>query len=495
MLHFHLKKPFIFLLVILIILLIPMEAYVSGSFGEFYGEKNYLVSYDNQRHKIYTRDTDVDALYREFQKEFFADITSKTERINRLLEDAKKKGIPLINIDLELPNLEVKNNAELSMVSRASYPLIINFPIERQNRGGIYNFMFALSSSIKKTDGKWFLEQLHNLFVSSSNSEVLSDKIKPEQYKLPKVTVFKTNYALYAGGHFKTKGEVTLYYKEQLLIIMNTVAPVVEKYAGQANFEKDVKIKVFPIAEALKKSKRSESSAFNPLGPIHDHGKGVDFFRPRYGNQNFMVTALFAVPKDNWGDLGNNITILLKQNLVSETDQMRSFRIDTLLIKLKAERINSRVFYDLRNYKDNRVAEALVEFIHQAERSNSDKRSALDTLTKLVGEKTSDKIVNSITSFYNNNQINDSMQKDVLLLLGAIHTEVSASNIIEIYKKSSTADTGDPYFVRQEMFRALENIGKPAIEPLKKALKDKIIENDKKRVKEIRKVIETIETP
>jgi hypothetical protein len=489
----NLTNGLILLFVLITLLGIPKEGHVSGSFSEFYGEKEYLVHYDNQRHKIYTRDTNVGELYQEFRQEFLSGMAAKAGKFDELVQKAKMKKIALAAIHLEWPEVVAKKDADVKGLSNTSYPLLLSLPVSDGQYGGLYHFKFALTAPIKEPEVKWLREQINQILYEEPREDVVIPPVDLAEYQLPSVYKHYEKHSLYLGAMFKTTGEVTTFYQKQLQKIMDNIAQVVGKDVARADFENEMEIKIILMTKALKKRGNPDASVFNPWGPMVDRLKGVEFSRPRYQNENMLISTMFATKKDGWGKIATHIPKLIGKTLQQKPEHILSVKTDTLLIKLGETNIDSNVFYELGEMKNDRVINALVEFLYADNHDSSYKSVALDALRKIVGKNTSDKIVGRVASFYQTIKSDYSMQNNVLQVFGAIPTSASSDALIGIYKVSSISDTGDPYFLRQEIFRALENIGTPAMIPLEKALKDNGIKKDEKRVKEINEVIAEIQ--
>ena len=472
----------------------PKEGHVSGSFSMAYGAKKYIVHFDNQRHKIYHPDTDIDALYAEFRTHFLGAVIAASGKMDALLKQAKAKKLPLVGIQLAWPEMPLVEYREIAMVNPASYPLIISLPVSLENYGGLYHFKFAFTEPVKAIDLKWLQEKLKAL-VTSGWRETEPKEIDLSDFHYPDAIKAYEKHALYAGVLFSVHKDMLEYYGKQLQRLLNKVGPRLQREINGKTFEKQSKINLLAMEKAFGNKNPLNSGMFNPWGPIQDDSGGVHCFRPRWQNTNAIVTALFASHENQWDLLSERATALIEKSLEIEPEHLRSIRTDLMILQLENKDHYSRYYYGPEEIDKGRMEEALAALLDNAQKGEQEKADAVERLWDLVGDHTTQNTVRDITRYYQSLENDYSTQNQAILVLAKIGTTVSAKALIELYGKTSLSDSGDSYFLRQEMLTALESTGRPAIRPLKKALAETSIKKDPVRSRELGAVLETIAQP
>ncbi len=322
------QKVFTILTVTTVVLIHPMEGHVSGSFSAVYGQEEYILSFDNQRHKIYYPGT-VKRLYQQFHQDFINSITAKQDELIHVLDTWKAKGTPVVRMNLAWPEIALINARKIDSISAGSYPLVLALPIQNPEGDGLFVFKCAIESPIEYNNLKWFTDQLQTLLFREENAEHEINELESLVY--PQAIYQRGKYALAAAAFFQTRPSALEFYTNQLQAILAKSIPALEMImSNTANAQYVAEL------EEIRKATEAENLEldwFNIEGPIVDEINTLQFFRPRFDTPNVIVTALIASKKYPATKLTDQMTDALEESQMISPDQMRSIQRDLVIMR------------------------------------------------------------------------------------------------------------------------------------------------------------------
>ncbi len=486
----------IIFLILGLILWFPGEGHVSGSFSTTWGDRYFIIHFDNQRHKIYRPETDVDGLYRQFQKNFLSMVEEQSSKRDNLFEQAGARKIPVTEIRLKWPEMVLLSPDDIELINPASYPLLLCLPVQPDNGRGLYHFKLALTGPVPARDLEWLHKELTQM-VSKNDScpdddEIPLNTIDLDDYPYVNVIQTYTGHALYAGTLFHVARDQTDFFRDQLTAWMDRIGPELNREVSCPAFEKETGAHLISMDAVFGKDQGLCSGNFNPWGPIQDEAQGISFFRPRAQSPNTIVTALFAAKTDQWGGLSERITGLLEKLTQANPEQWRSVRTDLMIMQLNGKIEGSPYYFEPDVLDKGRMESALSTLLNNSQKTKEAQRNAMDQLAYLVDQRTTGQTIQAIVQYFASPKNEYSDLAQVIQVLGKIRSTPSARALIGLYLDRPLSDSGDTYFLRQDILTALKSTGLPAITLIEEALARESIQQQPLRVEELTAVLKAL---
>ncbi len=486
----------IIFLILGLILWFPGEGHVSGSFSTTWGNRQFILHFDNQLHKIYHPGTDVDALYRQFQKNFLARVEERSFKMNALFEQAGARQIPVTEIRLKWPEMVLISPGDIELVSPASYPLLLCLPVQPDNGRGLYHFKLALTGPVPARDLEWLHKELTQMVSGNDpcpdRDEVSTKTIDLDDYPYVNVIHTYAGHALYAGTLFLVARDQAGFFRDQLKAWMDNIGPELDREVSRPAFAKETGVNLISLENIFGKGQALCSGNFNPWGPIQDEARGISFFRPRVQSPNAIVTTLFAAKTDQWGKVSERITALLEKLTQANPEQWRSVRTDLAIMQLNGKIEGSPYYFEPDVLDKGRMESALSSLLNNSQQTRDAQRNAMDQLAYLADQGTTGQTIQAMRQYVTSPKNEYSDQVQAIQVLGNIRSEPSARALVGLYTDMPFSDSGDPYFLRQEILTALEATGLPAKAPVEEALARESIRQHPLRVEELTAVLNAI---
>ena len=270
---------------------------MSGSFGETYGEEDFIVHFDNRRHKIYKSVEQADRLFSGFRHRFLWTMNRKSPALHKLLSQARAHKLPLSPVNLRWPEILIASPEELAALKPSSFPLILALVIQPDS-GGLYQIKLGMTSPPDPAKAGWLMDELKTLLEAGVAE---GTPVNLSAYARPRVIHQAERYSLYAGGLFCAKEAARQFYEAQLQALVDELAPKLDLRLASPDFEKETGTRLALLAPALAKSQRKNEDLYNPRGPAVDEEAGVEFVRPVFENGHLVLRVLTAPEQYNWG--------------------------------------------------------------------------------------------------------------------------------------------------------------------------------------------------
>lgn len=302
-------RGFLFLSVLLLFILLPREAQLSGSFEETYGEEEFIVQFDNRRHKVYRSAEQARRLFDGFRHDFFRTMNRKGPGLRALLRTARARKIPIVPVNLGWPEALLEEPFQVQKIQASSYPLILALRIEPES-GGRYHVKLAMASPPPVQQLVWLADELTRLLEADA---AMTTAVDLTAFGRPRVIRQGKLYSLYAACLFFARDEARVAYERQLAALADKAVAALERRLASPDFEKETGTRLRPIAPAMAKSRRKGDALYNPRGPAVDEEAGVEFVRPVFDNGYLVVRVLTAPEKYDWGALSMKLEAWLGQ--------------------------------------------------------------------------------------------------------------------------------------------------------------------------------------
>ena len=399
-------------LLLTIIILIPKEAYVSGSFSIQTGHQDFVLEYTSPFRISFVDQKSSNSYYEGKRKNYLRELSSLVPKLEKLFEDAKKRGITLTPVQPFMPRVKLMRPQNLLEISKDAFPLRASWA---ENNFTVFIALKKLPSDQKSW--KSFSEEFNRILKEHMKDNARSFKIMKNEgpYNIkknatPKVYGFFDHFALYIGGLFEVKDEILDQHQKEIQETFQRVAGYLQQNLDPQKLEEHGVKKIM---------KFDEDKKINPKDLPYVPQEGAEYPLVDYNDRLFETVVLLKCKEY---DRQKNYTYIRKQlKRIFEDSHSQIARREEILLKVMNRSLNLRVrmnaIYQLPWVADERALKVLAHLLNNKEESESVRHAALIILSKSVVENSSKEIWKELHIFTQNKNNNESWRREAEELL------------------------------------------------------------------------------
>jgi len=233
------------ILTIFLILLLPQEGYMSGSFVAHYSDTIFSIKRDTEVRKIFMPGTDISRLYDNFLRDFLNEMEDMGPSIKKILSEITPNIKAIEPLDFFLPDITLSD----ILSDTLKYPLILKIPVRPQNCRGVYILEIILKKKVNNPVLKKIQEDFLLILEKEKSSNERDYPVNLEDYPFPYVTSFEDMYAIKIESLYRTRYTNINYYKRQFrTFIEDELKPVLDALIRDTAFEEDTETKIVPLS-------------------------------------------------------------------------------------------------------------------------------------------------------------------------------------------------------------------------------------------------------
>jgi len=396
-------------LLLTIIILIPKEAYVSGSFSIQTGHQDFVLEYTSPLRISFVDQKSSNSYYERKRENYLRELSSLVPKLEKLFEDAKKRRITLTPIQPFMPRVKLMKPQNLLEISKDAFPLRASWA---ENNFTVFMALKKFPSDQKSW--KSFSEEVNRILKEHNPMSIKIMKNEgPYNIKknaTPEVYGFFDHFALYIGGLFEAKDEILDQHQKEIQKTFQRVAGYLQQNLDPQKLEEHGVKKIM---------KFDEDKKINPKDLPYVPQEGAKYPLVDYNDRLFETVVLLKCKE--YDRQKNYIYIRKQLKRIFEDSHSQIARREEILLKVMDRSLDSRIrrnaIYQLLWVVDERALKVLAHLLNNTEESEYVRDAALIILSKSVVGNSSKEIWKELHIFAQNKNNNESRRREAEELL------------------------------------------------------------------------------
>jgi len=369
----------------MVVALTPWDLQASGGYGTRFVGEDFGLSFESGVRKRFVSGEQARRYMAAWDRRYYGHLSRALPAASALLNKARKRGLGVGKLRLDLDALQLADPAEVERIDRRALPVNISFRLGAKGPLS-QRIELTLVRPAKATAMKRLQRSLDAVLAYGRGKDEGDDLAEaPLAVRRPTpACAFDGVFAAYVGSKDKSLLSAQPALKRRFQDQLGRIMPGLQarfsapKAASQLGVDKLLPVK--PVARAL--AGDDLCAIFNPWGPLVDDGPPA-LLRMDMQVGRVQVIVMLAANKYDWGKVNDTLQTWLEEVAGTRHNRVIERQGRYLVLSRRGDRERSDVLWQMADSREPRFVALLGPMIRDRKASSSVRTKAAEILARI----------------------------------------------------------------------------------------------------------------